>query len=91
VFKSDVPFYVKSEAFFPPDCGIFSYPFDGAALHDAAAGDDCALLPGLVSDAGDRLAAIPRFHVFQSPSFYLAAQKELRPKTWLTTFLYMPL
>src|SRR5579872_615576 len=23
-------------------------------------------------------------------SFYLAAQKELRPKTWLTTFLYMP-
>jgi hypothetical protein len=23
-------------------------------------------------------------------SFYLAAQRELRPKTWLTTFLYMP-
>jgi len=23
-------------------------------------------------------------------SFYLAAQKELRPKTWLTTLLYMP-
>jgi len=23
-------------------------------------------------------------------SFYLAAQKELRPKTWLRTFLYMP-
>ena len=23
-------------------------------------------------------------------SFYLAAQKELRPKTWMSTFLYMP-
>src|ERR1700760_2701327 len=36
---------------------------NGAALHDAPAGDDRALLSRLVSDAGDRPAPFPGFDV----------------------------
>src|SRR5689334_12548243 len=36
---------------------------DGAVLRHAAAGDDRALLPGLVSDAADRSAAVSGVHV----------------------------
>src|SRR5713101_5454418 len=39
-------------------------PADDRAFHHVAARDDRALLPGLVPDAGDRPAALPRVHVF---------------------------
>jgi len=51
-------------------------------LHECCARgkDDCALYQGLVSDAGDRLAAFPRFSRRGSiSSFYLAAQKNCVP------------
>src|SRR5580700_1448058 len=36
---------------------------DGSSVYHAASGDDRSLLPGLVPDAGDRSAPIPRFHL----------------------------
>src|ERR1041385_7039318 len=36
---------------------------DGAVFSDAAAGDDRALLSGLVSDDSDRPAAVPRLYL----------------------------
>ena len=62
VFRSEVPFHVKSEAFFHLTANI-SYPADGSAFHHAAARHDRALLSGLVPDAGDRSSAVPRFHL----------------------------
>src|SRR5580700_2055596 len=40
--------------------GEYFLSTDGGAVDDAAAGDDRAFLSGLVSNAGDRLAAISR-------------------------------
>ena len=59
VFRSKSPWHVKAEAFFHLTANI-SLSADGAAVDDAAAGDDRAFLSGLVSDVGDRLAAVSR-------------------------------
>ena len=60
VLRSDVPAQVKTEAFFHLTANI-SYPLMVFLVHHSAAGDDCAVLSGLVSGDGDRLAAVPGF------------------------------
>ena len=57
VMRADVPTAVKAEAFFHLTANI-SYPADDFHVDDSAAGDDRAVLSGLVPGAGDRLAAI---------------------------------
>src|ERR1700686_283215 len=88
VFRSDVPFYVKSEAFFHLTANI-SYPLMVLLSPVLVPGMSGRFYQGwfqmLVIDLPLFLAS-----TCSISSFYLAAQKELRPKTWLTTFLYMP-
>ena len=63
VFRADSAALRESGSVFSPHRQHF-VSVDGAALHDAAAGNDCALLPGLVPDAGNRLAALPGIDMF---------------------------
>jgi cellulose synthase/poly-beta-1,6-N-acetylglucosamine synthase-like glycosyltransferase len=88
VFRSDVPFHVKSEAFFHLTANI-SYPLMVLL--------STMLLPAMIVRFYQGwfqmlVIDLPLFlaSTCSISSFYLAAQKELRPKTWRKTFLYMP-
>ncbi len=88
VFRSDAPFFVKSEAFFHLTANI-SYPLMVLL--------STMLLPAMIVRFYQGwfqmlVIDLPLFlaSTCSISSFYLAAQRELRPKTWLTTFLYMP-
>jgi len=88
VLRSDAPFHVKSEAFFHLTANI-SYPLMVLL--------STMLLPAMIVrfyQGWFQMAVIdlPLFlaSTCSISSFYLAAQKELHPKTWLNTFLYMP-
>lgn len=88
VFRSDVPFYVKSEAFFHLTANI-SYPLMVLL--------STMLLPAMIVRFYQGwfqmlVIDLPLFlaSTCSISSFYLAAQKELHPKTWMRTFLYMP-
>jgi cellulose synthase/poly-beta-1,6-N-acetylglucosamine synthase-like glycosyltransferase len=88
VFSADVPWHVKSEAFFHLTANI-SYPLMVVL--------STMLLPAMIVRFYQGwfqmiVIDLPLFlaSTCSISSFYLAAQKELRPKTWLTTFLYMP-
>jgi len=86
--KSDAPWHVKAEAFFSPD-GQHQLPAHGAALDDVTAGDDRALPASWFQML---LIDLPLFlaSTCSISSFYLVAQRELRPKTWQRTFFYLP-
>jgi cellulose synthase/poly-beta-1,6-N-acetylglucosamine synthase-like glycosyltransferase len=88
VFRSDVPFYVKSEAFFHLTANI-SYPLMVLL--------STMLLPAMIVRFYQGwfqmlVIDLPLFlaSTCSISSFYLAAQRELHPKTWKRTFLHMP-
>jgi len=88
VFKSDVPWHVKAEAFFHLTANI-SYPLMIVL--------STMLLPVMIVRFQQGwiqmvLIDLPLFlaSTCSISSFYLVAQRELRPKTWWRTFLYMP-
>jgi cellulose synthase/poly-beta-1,6-N-acetylglucosamine synthase-like glycosyltransferase len=88
VFAADVPLYVKSEAFFHLTANI-SYPLMVLL--------STMLLPAMIVRFYQGwfqmlVIDLPLFlaSTCSISSFYLAAQRELRPKTWTNTFLYMP-
>src|SRR5205823_2274598 len=88
VFKADVPWHVKAEAFFHLTANI-SYPLMIVL--------SAMLLPVMIVRFQQGwfqvlLIDLPLFlaSTCSISSFYLVAQKELRPKTWWRTFLYLP-
>jgi cellulose synthase/poly-beta-1,6-N-acetylglucosamine synthase-like glycosyltransferase len=88
VFQSQAPWHVKAEAFFHLTANI-SYPL--MVLFSAM------LLPAMIVRFYQGwlqmiLIDLPLFlaSTCSISSFYLVAQKELRPKSWWRTFLYMP-
>ncbi|HYL61041.1 MAG TPA: cellulose synthase family protein, partial [Candidatus Methylomirabilis sp.] len=88
VLKSDAPWHVKAEAFFHLTANI-SYPLMVLL--------STMLLPVMVVRFQQGwfqmlLIDLPLFlaSTCSISSFYLVAQKELRPNTWRRTFLYMP-
>ena len=88
VFQSKAPWHVKAEAFFHLTANI-SYPL--MVLFSAM------LLPAMIVRFYQGwlqmiLIDLPLFlaSTCSISSFYLVAQKELRPKSWWRTFLYMP-
>jgi cellulose synthase/poly-beta-1,6-N-acetylglucosamine synthase-like glycosyltransferase len=88
VFKAAVPWHVKAEAFFHLTANI-SYPLMVLL--------STMLLPVMIVRFQQGwfqmlLIDLPLFlaSTCSISSFYLVAQKELRPKTWWRTFLYMP-
>jgi cellulose synthase/poly-beta-1,6-N-acetylglucosamine synthase-like glycosyltransferase len=88
VLKADVPWHVKAEAFFHLTANI-SYPLMVLL--------STMLLPVMIVRFQQGwfqmlLIDLPLFlaSTCSISSFYLVAQKELRPKTWWRTFLYMP-
>jgi cellulose synthase/poly-beta-1,6-N-acetylglucosamine synthase-like glycosyltransferase len=88
VFRSNAPWHVKAEAFFHLTANI-SYPL--MVLFSAM------LLPAMIVRFYQGwlqmlLIDLPLFlaSTCSISSFYLVAQKELRPKNWWRTFLYMP-
>ncbi len=88
VFRSNVPWHVKAEAFFHLTANV-SYPL--MVLFSAM------LLPAMIVRFYQGwfqmlLIDLPLFlaSTCSISSFYLVAQKELRPKTWYRTFFYMP-
>jgi cellulose synthase/poly-beta-1,6-N-acetylglucosamine synthase-like glycosyltransferase len=88
VFRSNAPWHVKAEAFFHLTANI-SYPL--MVLFSAM------LLPAMIVRFYQGwvqmlVIDLPLFlaSTCSISSFYLVAQKELRPKTWYRTFLYMP-
>src|ERR1700737_1198617 len=88
VFKANVPWHVKSEAFFHLTANI-SYPLMVLL--------STMLLPAMIVRFYQGwiqmlVIDLPLFlaSTCSISSFYLVAQKELHPKTWYRTFLYMP-
>ena len=88
VFHANVPAHIKAEAFFHLTSNI-SYPL--MILLSAM------LLPVMIVRFQQGwfqmlLIDLPLFlaSTCSISSFYLVAQKELRPKTWWRTFLYLP-
>lgn len=88
VFHANVPAYIKAEAFFHLTSNI-SYPL--MILLSAM------LLPVMIVRFQQGwfqmlLIDLPLFlaSTCSISSFYLVAQKELRPKTWWRTFVYLP-
>ena len=88
VMRSNAPWHVKAEAFFHLTANI-SYPL--MVLFSAM------LLPAMIVRFYQGwfqmlLIDLPLFlaSTCSISSFYLVAQKELRPKTWWRTFFYMP-
>ena len=88
VFRSDAPWHVKAEAFFHLTANI-SYPL--MVLFSAM------LLPAMIVRFYQGwfqmlLIDLPLFlaSTCSISSFYLVAQRELRPKSWWSTFFYMP-
>src|SRR6201998_3114204 len=88
VFHANVPVHIKAEAFFHLTSNI-SYPLMIVL--------STMLLPVMIVRFQQGwfqmlLIDLPLFlaSTCSISSFYLVAQKELRPKTWWRTFLYMP-
>ena len=88
VFKAKVPWHVKSEAFFHLTANI-SYPLMVLL--------STMLLPAMIVRFYQGwiqmlVIDLPLFlaSTCSISSFYLVAQKELHPKTWYRTFLYLP-
>jgi cellulose synthase/poly-beta-1,6-N-acetylglucosamine synthase-like glycosyltransferase len=88
VMKSDAPMHVKAEAFFHLTANV-SYPLMILL--------STMLLPAMIVRfyQGWMQMLVIDLPLFLASScsissFYLVAQKELRPKTWWRTFLYMP-
>jgi cellulose synthase/poly-beta-1,6-N-acetylglucosamine synthase-like glycosyltransferase len=88
VFRAKVPWHVKSEAFFHLTANI-SYPLMVLL--------STMLLPAMIVRFYQGwfqmlVIDLPLFlaSTCSISSFYLVAQKELRPKTWYRTFLYLP-
>ena len=88
VMKSNIPWHVKAEAFFHLTANI-SYPLMVLL--------STMLLPAMIVrfyQGYFQMLCIdlPLFlaSTCSISSFYLVAQKELRPKNWWRTFLYMP-
>jgi cellulose synthase/poly-beta-1,6-N-acetylglucosamine synthase-like glycosyltransferase len=88
VLKSDAPWHVKAEAFFHLTANI-SYPLMVLL--------STMLLPVMIVRFQQGwfqmlLIDLPLFlaSTCSISSFYLVAQRELRPKTWHRTFLYLP-
>ncbi len=88
VMKSNAPWHVKAEAFFHLTANI-SYPLMVLL--------STMLLPAMIVRFYQGwvqmlLIDLPLFlaSTCSISSFYLVAQKELRPKNWWRTFLYMP-
>ena len=88
VFASDAPLYVKVEAFFHLTANI-SYPLMVLL--------STMLLPAMIVRFYQGwfqmiVIDLPLFlaSTCSISSFYLVAQKEIHPKTWWRTFLYMP-
>jgi cellulose synthase/poly-beta-1,6-N-acetylglucosamine synthase-like glycosyltransferase len=88
VMKSDAPWHVKAEAFFHLTANI-SYPL--MVLFSAM------LLPAMIVRFYQGwfqmlVIDLPLFlaSTCSISSFYLVAQRELHPKNWWRTFLYMP-
>ena len=88
VFSADVPWHVKAEAFFHLTANI-SYPLMVLL--------STMLLPVMIVRFQQGwfqmlLIDLPLFlaSTCSISSFYLVAQRELRPKTWRRTFLYLP-
>lgn len=88
VLKSNAPWHVKAEAFFHLTANI-SYPlmvvFSVTLLPVMIVRFYQGWFQMLVIDLPLFLAS-----TCSISSFYLVAQKEIRPKTWTRTFLYMP-
>ena len=88
VMKSDAPLHIKAEAFFHLTANV-SYPLMILL--------STMLLPAMIVRFYQGwlqmlVIDLPLFLASSCSisSFYLVAQKELRPKTWWRTFLYMP-
>ncbi|HET8925877.1 MAG TPA: cellulose synthase family protein [Candidatus Acidoferrum sp.] len=88
VWKSEAPWHVKAEAFFHLTANI-SYPLMVLL--------STMLLPVMIVRFQQGwfqmlLIDLPLFlaSTCSISSFYLVAQRELRPKTWWRTFLYLP-
>jgi cellulose synthase/poly-beta-1,6-N-acetylglucosamine synthase-like glycosyltransferase len=88
VFASDAPFFVKAEAFFHLTANI-SYPLMVLL--------STMLLPAMIVRFYQGwiqmlVIDLPLFlaSTCSISSFYLVAQREIHPKTWWRTFLYMP-
>ena len=88
VFKSDAPWHIKAEAFFHLTANL-SYPLMVLL--------STMLLPAMIVRFYQGwfqmiVIDLPLFlaSTCSVSSFYLVAQKELHPKTWRRTFLYMP-
>ena len=88
VFRSNVPWRVKMEAWYHLSCNI-SYPLMIIL--------SMLLLPAMIIRSFSGwfqmlLIDLPLFVAssFSISSFYLVSQKEILPKTWTRTFLYMP-
>jgi len=88
VMKSDQPFHVKLEAWFHLTANL-SYPLMCVL--------SVLLLPAMIIRFYQGwfqmlYIDIPLFlaSTFSISSFYLVSQKELFPRTWLRTFLYLP-
>jgi cellulose synthase/poly-beta-1,6-N-acetylglucosamine synthase-like glycosyltransferase len=88
VWKSHAPWHVKAEAFFHLTANV-SYPlmvvFSAMLLPAMIVRFYQGWFQMLVIDLPLFLAS-----TCSVSSFYLVAQKELRPKNWWRTFLYMP-
>jgi cellulose synthase/poly-beta-1,6-N-acetylglucosamine synthase-like glycosyltransferase len=88
VFRSDVPFHTKIEAFYHLTANI-SYPLMVVL--------SLLLMPAMVIRFYQGwfqmlLIDVPLFmaSTFSISSFYLVSQKELYPRSWFKTFLYLP-
>jgi cellulose synthase/poly-beta-1,6-N-acetylglucosamine synthase-like glycosyltransferase len=88
VFRSDAPWHIKSEAFFHLTANI-SYPLMVLL--------STMLLPAMIVRFYQGwfqmlVIDLPLFlaSTCSISSFYLVSQRELRPKTWWRTFLYLP-
>jgi cellulose synthase/poly-beta-1,6-N-acetylglucosamine synthase-like glycosyltransferase len=88
ILRSDAPWHVKAEAFFHLT-GNISYPLMILL--------STMLLPAMIVRFYQGwfqmlVIDLPLFlaSTCSIPSFYLVAQRELRPKTWWRTFLYLP-
>jgi cellulose synthase/poly-beta-1,6-N-acetylglucosamine synthase-like glycosyltransferase len=88
VFRSDVPFHTKIEAFYHLTANI-SYPLMVVL--------SILLMPAMVIRFYQGwfqmlLIDVPLFmaSTFSISSFYLVSQKELYPRSWLKTLIYLP-
>ena len=88
VLKSDAPWHIKAEAFFHLTANV-SYPLMIVL--------STMLLPAMIVRFYQGwlqmvVIDLPLFlaSTCSISSFYLVAQKELRPKSWWRTFVYMP-